>query len=125
MKTDSTVVAMMVASVLLLLLIAWVFYQALQLDSDRKIKIADYPQKAVMLQARAMNQAHLEELAKKGKVAKGMSMKLVRLALGEPEHTEQIERDNEHVTTWWYQHNGWMNVVFDRNGIVVGTEKQP
>lgn len=125
MKTDKMVVAVMVASVLLLLLIGWAFYQTLQLNSEHKIKLGDYPQKAVMASATAMNEARLDKLAQSGKVVKGMSTEQVRLALGEPARIEQMERNGEKLTIWRHRGEGWMSIVFDSDGLVTAIEKQP
>lgn len=91
----------------------------------KKNQTANNPQKAVMSQAQSMNEARLEELVQRGKVVKGMTMEQVRLALGEPERIEQMEQDDENLTIWWYEHEGWINVVFDSKGLVGGIEKQP
>ena len=118
MKSDKMVVATITATVLLLLLIGWAFYQALQLDSNHKIKIKDYPEKAVMAQVESMNEARLQEIARSGKVVKGMSMEQVRLALGQPQRIDKEELEKGTLTIWWYQHEGWMNVVFSESGKV-------
>ncbi len=124
MRTNKTIVAMVVASLALILLIAWGFYQTLQMDSERKIKL-DSPQKSVMAQAQAMSQARFNELALSGKVGVGMKAEHVRQAFGAPARLEEVEQDGQQLTVWWYEHEGWMSVVFDNNGLVSRIEKQP
>ncbi|MFQ5752476.1 MAG: hypothetical protein ACE5HI_10805 [bacterium] len=125
MKSDKMVVVTIASTVLLLLLIGWAFYQALQLDSDRKIKIKDQPEKAVMAQVKSMNEARLEEIARGGKVVKGMSMEQVRLALGEPQRIDTEELEKGTLTIWWYQQEGWMNIAFNESGKVNRINPQP
>lgn len=125
MTSNKTVVATMVAAVALILLIAWGFYQTLQLGSGKKIKLADYPQKAIMAQAQAVNEARLDELAQRGKVTPGMNEKQVCAAFGEPVRTERMEQHGEQQTIWWYEHEGWMCVVFNSDGLVDMIKKQP
>lgn len=119
MKTDKTVVAVLLSLFMLVLLIGWAFYQTLTLNADRVNLQTKSPQKAVVAQAQAMNEARLKELAEQGKITVGMSMEHVRLALGEPERAEKIERDGKPMTIWWYKRRDWMNIVFDEIGSVI------
>lgn len=125
MKTDKMVIATMASTVLLLLLIGWAFYQALQLNSNHKIKIQDQPEKAVMAQVELMNEARLQEIARSGKVMQGMSMEQVRLALGEPQRIDTEELEKGTLTIWWYQQEGWMNIVFNESGKVIRINHEP
>ena len=124
MRTNKTIVATGAASLALTLLIAWGFYQTLPMDSERKIKL-DSPQKSVMARAQAMSQARFNELALSGKVGVGMKAEHVRQAFGEPGRVEEVEQDGQQLTVWWYEHEGWMSVVFDNKGLVSRIEKQP
>ena len=81
MKMDKMVVTTLVSAVLLLLLIGWAFYRALQMNSDGKVENNEYPEKAVMAQVESMNEARFETIARNGQVVKGMTMEHVRLAL--------------------------------------------
>lgn len=125
MKKDKMVVTTLVSAVLLLLLIGWAFYRALQMNSDGKVENNEYPEKAVMAQVESMNEARFEAMARNGQVVKGMTMEHVRLALGEPERIEQTEADGENLIIWWYQNDGWMNIVFDLNKKVSKINNQP
>ncbi len=125
MKTDKMVTATIVSSGLLLLLIAWAFYQTLRINPEPTTEVEDYPQKAVMAQVESMNKARLEVIARNGQVVKGMNMEHVRLALGEPQRVEHLETDGESLTIWWYQNEGWKNIVFDLNNKVREVNKEP
>lgn len=113
------------AALALIMLIAWGFYQTLQMESGRNIGIADTPQRAVMAQVQAMNQARLNKLVQSGKVTKGMNEKQVYSAFGEPARIEQTDEAGQQLTVWWYEHEGWMSVVFDDTGLVCRIDRQP
>ncbi len=125
MTANKVLVAGVATILALITLIAWGFYDTLQMESDRKIKLADAPQKAVMTQIEAMNQSRLNKMVQSGKVTKGMNEKQVRTALGEPARYDPMEQDDQQLTVWWYEHEGWMSVVFDNKGLVSRIEKRP
>src|SRR3972149_5007534 len=122
MKADKMVLATIAATFLLIALIAWAFYHTLK--SGHADKIGAYPEKEVMVQAKALQTSRLDELAKNGQVVLGMNMAQVRLAKGEPVRTETIAADSlNSETIWWYQHDGWMSIVFNAEGAVETVEK--
>jgi len=120
MKTDKVGLTMIGITGLLAVLIGWGFYQSLQLESGPS---DDYPQKAVMAQAQAMNQARLARLAERGTVAPGMSREQVRTALGEPSRVESREVHGKEGSIWWYENRNITSVLFDHRGNVVKTEE--
>lgn len=125
MKINRVIATLVTAPAALIFLFGWAFYQTLQLDSDRKIRLDETPRKAVMAQAQAMNQARLQALADQGRVAKDMTEEQVRLALGEPDRSEQKERDGQKLTLWFYEHYDLLRVTFDENGRVISIEGHP
>ncbi|MCL4704936.1 hypothetical protein KJ068_07230 [bacterium] len=120
MKTNKQTVVTLVVIAALLIFIGWAFYQDLDSPANQESIVTKTPQKAVMAQAQALNDARLEELAQRGQVATGMSMAQVRLALSEPVRsiTDSVR------TTWWYEHEGGRIIHFGADGKVDKIEQQ-
>lgn len=122
MKTNKQTVVTLAVIAALLIFIGWAFYQGLDSPSDQESAATKAPQKAVMAQAQALNDARLEELAQRGQVAAGMSMAQVRFALGEP---VRVLSDSSNVVrkTWWYEHEGGRVIQFGADGKVSKIEQ--
>ena len=105
MKFNKQFVTTAVVTFALLLFIGWRFVQYLG-ASDEQASYGDaVPQKAVMEQAAELNAARLDELAQQGKIAIGMSMAQVKIALGEPVRTYIDSSSAQIGSVWWYEHN--------------------
>ncbi len=122
MKAEKILIASIAASVTLLVLISWSFYETLKTGPQRRIKLNNGQEKAVMAQARQMKQASLNLIAESGKVVPGMNENQVRLALGEPESEDVVASKQGGRTVWWYQHQGWLGVVYDSSGVVTNIQ---
>ncbi len=118
MKTNKQTVATLVVTAALLIFIGWAFYQRLDPSSNQESAAAKAPQKAVMAQAQALNEARLDELAERGQVTLGMRLAQVRLALGEPARVLADTSGDKVRTTWWYEHAGGRTIRFGRDGKV-------
>ncbi len=104
----------------LLLFIGWRFMAYLDTTGDHAADRKSIPQKAVMQQAETQRQADLDVLAGQGRIAKGMSMPQVKIALGEPLRTYVDSSPGAFTTIWWYEHSrSKRQIHFGRNNTVV------